>query len=90
MQCMLRCSCEFRIICVLLHTVNADWILLNYDGPVFIFTASHADDCDAAHLLAKSKGDEVCSSSSLLAKHRSKCIAPVLQDHLISYDSDAL
>ena len=30
------------------------------DGPVCVFTGSHADDCDAAHLLPKSKGDEVC------------------------------
>jgi hypothetical protein len=34
------------------------------DGPVCVFTESPADDCDAAHLLPKSKGDEVCIPSS--------------------------
>ncbi|KAF8351787.1 hypothetical protein F5887DRAFT_1057619 [Amanita rubescens] len=43
------------------------------DGPVCVFAGSHADDCDAARLLAKSKGDEF--------------IAVVLQDRLNSYDS---
>ncbi|KAF8336220.1 hypothetical protein F5887DRAFT_1247630 [Amanita rubescens] len=43
------------------------------DGPVCVFTGSHADDCDGAHLLAKSKGDEY--------------IAVILQDRLNSYDS---
>ncbi|KAF8347149.1 hypothetical protein F5887DRAFT_1131423 [Amanita rubescens] len=43
------------------------------DGPVCVFTGSLADDCDAAHLLPKIKGDEY--------------IEAVLQDRLNSYDA---
>ncbi|KAK2464379.1 hypothetical protein APHAL10511_003526 [Amanita phalloides] len=42
------------------------------DGPVCVFTGSPGSACDAAHLLAKSKGDEY--------------IEVVLQDRLNSYD----
>ncbi len=34
--------------------------VMDRDGDVCVFTGSHAGDCDAAHLLPKSKGDEVC------------------------------
>ena len=39
--------------------------VMERDGPVCVFTLTDGSMCDAAHLLAKSKGDEVCIASSL-------------------------
>ncbi|KAF8347106.1 hypothetical protein F5887DRAFT_48592 [Amanita rubescens] len=47
--------------------------VMERDGPVCVFTGTFGGMCDAAHLLAKSKGDEY--------------IAVVLQDRLNSYDA---
>jgi hypothetical protein len=35
--------------------------VMERDGSMCVFTGTEARKCDAAHLLAKSKGDEVCS-----------------------------
>ena len=59
------------------------------DGPQCIFTATEAVACDAAHLIPKSKGDEVCIQHhcSLLLLNLSQYIRTVLEDRLNLYET---
>jgi hypothetical protein len=60
------------------------------DGSACVFTAVEATLCDAAHLLPKSKGDEVCIQhccSMLMLLNASQYIGVVFEDRRNLYDT---